>query len=204
MISAAASYAFAGSTKPLKIVAYGDSLMAGYGLAEADSYPNRLQEALRGRGLDVTVVNAGVSGDTTASGLARFDWAIDPETDAVIIELGANDALRGQSPQSARENLEQIMVRLRDRNIPALLVGMRAPMNWGPQYAEEFERIFPELAEQYDALLYPFFLDGVAMNRELNQPDGIHPNAEGVRVLVERTLPQVEKLIERALARTNG
>lgn len=192
------------SAKPIKIAVYGDSLVAGYGLSEAESYPAQLEVALKAKGIDVDILNAGVSGDTTGSGLARFDWAVAPDVDAVILELGANDALRGQPPSQARANLDAILSRLKERDIPTLIVGMRAPSNWGAEYAREFDAIYPELARTYDAVLYPFFLEGVATNLSLNQSDGIHPNAAGVKVLVERTLPFVEQLIEKVSARSRG
>ena len=193
--------AFAASDKPITIVAFGDSLTAGFGLNESDAFPSRLEAELKKRGHNVAVSNAGVSGDTTTAGLARFDWAIADDTDAVILELGANDALRGQSPERARANLTEIMRRLSERSIPVLIAGMHAPTNWGAAYAKEFDTIFPDLAETYDAILYPFFLEGVALKPELNLKDGMHPNADGVAEIVRRILPDVERLITRAAER---
>jgi acyl-CoA thioesterase I len=193
-----AFHASAGQAKPLKIVAFGDSLTAGYGLDANDAFPSQLEAALEKRGHKVSVANAGVSGDTTAAGLARFDWAIPSDADAVIVELGANDALRGLDPKVARTNLDEILAKLSKRNLPVLIAGMAAPRNLGDQYVEKFDPIFADLAQKYDALLYPFFLDGVALNPDLNLPDGLHPTAKGVAVIVERILPKVEALIDRA------
>ncbi len=188
----------AAQNRTIRIVAFGDSLTAGYRLAPAQAFPVRLEAKLKERGHDVAVANAGVSGDTTAAGLARLDWAIPDDADAVIVELGANDALRGLDPAQARRNLDTILQRLKAKGVAVLIAGMRAPRNYGPEYAEAFDRIFPELATQYDALLYPFFLDGIALDAALNLDDGIHPNARGVDVIVERILPKVEELIARA------
>ncbi|MCP4384794.1 MAG: arylesterase [Hyphomicrobiales bacterium] len=183
---------------PLKLVVLGDSLTAGYGIDQNASFPAQLEQALNARGHDVIIVNAGVSGDTASDGLARVDWSVDTETDAVIVELGANDALRGVDPTITRDALDQLLARLvNDRGLPVLLAGMMAPRNLGAEYAEAFDTIYSDLAEHYDALLYPFFLDGVATRADLNQADGIHPSAEGVAVIVERILPSVEALIER-------
>ena len=186
---------------PLRIVALGDSLTAGYQLAPTDAFPAKLQAALRAKGYDVEVVNAGVSGDTAANGLARLDWSVPAETDAVIVELGANDMLRGLDPARTRATLAEILARLRARGLPVLLAGMRASPNLGPDYVAAFDAIFPDLARQYGALLYPFFLDGVALDRGLTLPDGLHPNAPGVDVIVARILPSVEALMSRARPR---
>jgi acyl-CoA thioesterase-1 len=185
----------AAAPKPISVVAFGDSLTAGLGLAAPDAFPAKLQTALRAKGHDVTIVNAGVSGDTTADGLARLDWSIPDGTDAVIVELGANDALRGIDPAVTRKSLDAILHRLHDRGLPVLLCGMRAPPNLGDEYAKRFEAIFPELAKQYGALLYPFFLDGVAAQRALTQADGLHPTANGVDVIVQKILPEAEALL---------
>jgi acyl-CoA thioesterase-1 len=182
----------------LKIVALGDSLTAGYGLAASEAFPVRLQRSLAAKGIATDIANAGVSGDTTSGGLARFDWSVPDGTDAVILELGANDALRGVDPKVARDALEAMLRRLGDRHIPVLLCGMVAPRNMGPDYAKAFDAIYPDLAKQYGAILYPFFLDGVAAEPKLNQRDGLHPTAAGVDVIVERILPAVERLVAAA------
>lgn len=187
--------------KPLRIVAFGDSLTAGYGLRPGQGFTDVLQMALKGRGKNVEVVNAGVSGDTTAAGLGRLDWVIDDTADGVIVELGANDALRGQPPEQARANLDAILTRLTARNLPVLLAGMRAPENWGEDYRRRFDAIFAELAAKHGVLLYPFFLDGVALDRSLNLDDGLHPNAKGIAKIVERILPSVEQLVVQAESR---
>jgi acyl-CoA thioesterase I len=186
------------AAETLRIVALGDSLTAGYGLDAEDSFPAVLEAELRQRGHDVTVINAGVSGDTTRGGLERLDWAVPDGTDAVIVELGANDALRGIEPGATRANLDSIVAQLVERDIAVLLAGMQAPPNLGDDYAAAFNAIYPDLAERYDILLYPFFLDGVAAEPRLNQPDGMHPTAAGVKVIVERMIEPVEALIAAA------
>jgi len=191
---------FAQNNRPLRIVAFGDSLTAGYGLPDGDSFPSQLQRALKARGHDVEIVNAGVSGDTTGMGLERFDWAIPEGAGAVIVELGANDALRGLPPEAARRNLEAILKKLAERKLPVLIAGMRAPRNLSEPYTTKFDRMYPELAGTYGALLYPFFLDGVALDAKLNLGDGIHPNTAGIAEIVRRMLPMVEELIGRAKA----
>jgi acyl-CoA thioesterase-1 len=185
----------------VNVVALGDSLTAGLGLAEADAFPAKLQDALRAKGYRVTIANAGVSGDTTADGLARLDWSAPDGTDAVIVELGANDALRGLDPAVARKSLDAILRRLHERGLPVLLCGMRAPPNLGDDYARRFEAIFPDLAKKYGDLLYPFFLDGVAAQRTLTQADGLHPTAAGVDVIVQKILPQAETLLAAVAAK---
>ncbi len=185
------------STAPIRIVAFGDSLTAGYMLKPSEAFPAQLAEVLKAKGYAVSLSNAGVSGDTTAAGLARLDWAVPEGTEAVILELGANDALRGIDPKVTRANLEAILSRLKARNIDVLVTGMRAPKNMGDEYAERFEAVFPELAETHEALFYPFFLDGVALNPKLNLEDGMHPTGEGVGVIVAGILPTVETLITR-------
>jgi acyl-CoA thioesterase-1 len=182
---------------PVKLVAFGDSLTAGYLLPPDQSFPAQLDAALAAKGYTVEVTNAGVSGDTTAAGLERFDWAVPPGTDAVILELGANDALRGQSPADAKANLEQLISKLKARNIAVLLAGMRAPKNWGEAYASEFDGMYAEIAAKHDLILYPFFLDGVALDPSLNLDDGLHPNGKGVAEIVKRILPKVEDLLRR-------
>lgn len=188
----------AAAADTVRIVALGDSLTAGYGLEAQDSFPAVLEAELKSRGHDVEVVNAGVSGDTTRGGLERLDWAIGDDADAVIVELGANDALRGIEPGATRDNLDAIVGRLVERDIPVLLAGMQAPPNLGDNYAAEFNAIFPDLAETHGVLLYPFFLEGVAAERELNQSDGMHPSEAGVREIVDRMIEPVEALIAEA------
>ena len=185
---------------PVKIVALGDSLTAGYGLPADAAFPVRLERALTGKGLAVDVINAGVSGDTSADGLARLDWSVPDDTDAAIVELGANDALRGIDPQLTRAALDAILTRLAARRLPVLLAGMRAPPNMGAEYAKTFNTIYPDLAAAHGVLLYPFFLDGVAAEPRLNQGDGVHPTAAGVDVIVARLLPKAEELVTRARA----
>ena len=171
------------------IVAFGDSLTAGYGLPQPDAFAARLDAALDAAGIKARVVNAGVSGDTSAGGLARIDWLLAEKPDRVIVELGANDALRGLDPEETRRNLGAIIERIKGAGARVLLAGMRAPPNMGREYAAEFDRIFPELAKRHKVPLYPFFLDGVAADPALNQADGIHPNAKGVAVIVDKILP---------------
>jgi acyl-CoA thioesterase-1 len=186
---------------PVRIVAFGDSLTAGYMLAGGDAFPAQLERKLKSAGLNVEIINAGVSGDTTAGGLARLDWSIPDGTEAVILELGANDALRGLEPGKVRQNLGNIIERLKARGIEVLMTGMLAPGNFGESYALAFNAIFPDLAKRHDLLLYPFFLQGVAMRPKLNLGDGMHPNAEGVSVIVTGIAPKVEELIARVQAR---
>jgi acyl-CoA thioesterase I len=183
---------------PLKIVALGDSLTAGHGLPGDEAFPARLQKALRAKGYDVKIVNAGVSGDTTTAGLDRLAWSVPEDTDGVILELGANDALRGVDPKVTKATLEKILDRLAKRHIPVLLAGMESPRNMGPEYVKTFDAIYPALAAHYDVVFYPFFLAGVAADPKLNQADGMHPNAQGVDIIVQRMLPSVEQLIARA------
>jgi len=185
------------SAQPIKIVAFGDSLIAGFGLKANESFPAQLENALRKKGHNVEIVNAGVSGDTTAGGLSRLDWSIQDGTDAAIVVLGANDMLRGMEPEVARKNLDQIVNRLKARKIEVILGGMRAAPNLGADYAKKFDAIYADLAKEHDILIYPFFLDGVAGQRDLNLSDGIHPTPKGVSLVVERILPSVESLIER-------
>jgi acyl-CoA thioesterase I len=183
---------------PVTIVALGDSLTAGYGLPAKDGFVPRLQAALTAKGFSVRIVNAGVSGDTASDGLARLDWSVPAGTDAVIVELGANDMLRGIRPDVTRAALNSILQRLTERHIAILFCGMRAAPNMGAEYGQAFERIYPELAGKYPVLFYPFFLDGVAADPNLVQGDGMHPNAAGVQVIVARILPEAEQLAARA------
>lgn len=189
---AATSPAVAETTK---ILVLGDSLTSGFGLRSEESFPAKLEAKLGGGGLDVRVVNAGVAGDTTAGGLARLDWALADKPDLVILELGANDALRGIDPDRVRANLDKIIAKMQTSGAKLLLAGMRAPPNWGEEYQDKFDRIYPELARARDVPLYPFFLDGVATKPELNQPDGLHPNERGVAAVVDRIAPVVARLI---------
>jgi len=183
------------AAEPLKIVALGDSLTAGYGLSAPEGVVPRLQAALAAKGIAVEIENAGVSGDTASDGLARLDWSVPQGTDAVIVELGANDMLRGIKPEVTRVALDTILSRLAARHITVLLCGMRAAPNLGVDYGQAFERIYLELASKYGVALYPFFLDGVAGNLSLLQRDGLHPNASGVDAIVTHILPQLETLI---------
>jgi acyl-CoA thioesterase-1 len=183
---------------PVRIVVLGDSLTAGLGLPANAAFPARLEQALRAKGIAVEISNAGVSGDTASGGLARLDWSVPEGTEAVIVELGANDTLRGIDPKVTRQALEEIVRRLRVRGIAVLLAGMRAAPNLGPDYARDFEAIYSDLAARNDLLLYPFFLDGVATDAKLNQRDGLHPTAAGVDAIVARILPKAEELVARA------
>jgi acyl-CoA thioesterase-1 len=180
---------------PVKIVVLGDSLSAGLGLPAADAFPAQLEKALKDKGLNVAIDNAGVSGDTASGGLGRLDWSVPVGTQGVILELGANDALRGIDPKVTRAALEEILKRLKARDVAVLLCGMVAPPNYGAEYATRFNAIFPDLAKIYDVPLYPFFLDGVAANTRLNQADGMHPTAAGVAVIVDHILPTVEAFL---------
>jgi acyl-CoA thioesterase-1 len=180
--------------KTPEILAFGDSLTAGFGLAPDASFPTRLEAKLRADGIEARVVNAGVSGDTTAGGLARLDWALADKPDLVILELGANDALRGIDPATVRDNLDKMITKIQASGAKLLLAGMQAPPNWGKDYQQKFDRIYPELAQAHNVPLYPFFLDGVAMKAELNQPDGLHPNERGVAAVVDQIAPYVARL----------
>ena len=174
------------------ILALGDSLTAGYGLDAGQSFPDKLQEALRAKGHDVTIINAGVSGDIAAQGAERLEWALTDDVKLVLVELGANDALRGLDPAQAKAALHEILTKLKTRNIPVLLLGMKAPPNMGKDYQAKFDAIYPDLAAEFGATLYPFFLEGVAAQQALNQPDAIHPNEKGVAIIVAKLLPIVE------------
>lgn len=181
---------------PIEIVAFGDSLSAGYGVGPGEAFPDQLQAALKAAGYDAVVANAGVSGDTTTGGLARLDWSVPDTADLVIVELGANDALRGIAPEITEKNLDAILARLKERGIPTLLAGMIAPPNMGPDYADGFNPLYERLAAKHGVPLYPFFLEGVAAQAALNQADYMHPNAEGVKIVVERILPVVTKALD--------
>jgi acyl-CoA thioesterase I len=185
--------AFAG---PIKVVVLGDSLSAGLGLSASDAFPARLKKALEDKRIDVDIVNAGVSGDTASGGRDRLDWSVGEGTEAVIVELGANDALRGTDPSVTRAALSDILNRLKARGIAVLLCGMLAPPNYGRDYADRFNAIYPDLAKSYGVTLYPFFLDGVAADKTLNQADGIHPTPAGVDIIVKNILPTVEAFLD--------
>ena len=179
----------------VNIIAIGDSLTAGYGLAQSESFPAQLQAALQAVGEEVKIINSGVSGDTSAGGRARLEWALSLQPDAVILELGANDGLRGLDPRDTEANLSQMIADIQKRALPVLLTGMRAPPNLGQQYGTEFNNLFRRLAKKHRLLFYPFFLEGVAAVPALNQMDGIHPNAAGIGEIVKRILPFVRALI---------
>ncbi len=200
LICVLAGGARAADERPVKIVVLGDSLSAGLGLPAAATFPAKLAQALKAKGIGASVVNAGVSGDTASGGLGRLDWSVPDGTDAVIVELGANDALRGLDPQLAKTALDGILGKLDGRHIAVLLAGMKAPRNMGSDYVRSFDAIYPALASAHRLVFYPFFLDGVATDPKLNQRDGLHPNAAGVDVIVARIMPQVEELIARARA----
>lgn len=189
------------ASQPLRIVVLGDSLVAGFGIKPSEAFPAQLERALKERGHAVEVINAGVSGDTTAGGLDRVGWAVPERTGAVILELGANDALRGLDPRRAKSNLDRIITTLKAGGAEVLLAGMLAPRNLGEPYTRAFDAIYPELAAKHGLLLYPFFLDGVALNAKLNLDDGLHPNSRGVAEITKKILPSVEQLIERARAK---
>ena len=200
MLLMAAGTAFAQTsaardTKPIKMVVLGDSLSAGLGLSASSAFPARLQKSLETKGIAVDMINAGVSGDTTSGGRDRLDWSVPEGTEAVILELGANDALRGIDPKVTRAALTDILTRLKARKIAVLLCGMVAPPNYGSDYSARFNAIYPELAKSFGVPLYPFFLEGVATDARLNQADGLHPTAEGVDVIVKNILPTVEAFL---------
>ncbi len=181
--------------EPVKLVGFGDSLMAGYQLPAADAFPVKLEAALCAKGHEVEIANAGVSGDTTSGGLARLDWSIPDGTEGVILELGANDALRGIAPEQTEKNLDAMLTRLKERGIPVLLAGMLAPPNMGADYAERFNGIYKRLSEKHGVPLYPFFLEGVVTKADLQIEDGMHPNSAGVDVMVQSFLPAAEAFL---------
>jgi acyl-CoA thioesterase-1 len=187
--------ALAQAAKPIKMVVLGDSLSAGLGLAGSAAFPVRLQKALKAKGIEVDMINAGVSGDTTSGGRDRLDWSVPDGTEAVILELGANDALRGIDPKVTRAALTEILTRLQARKIAVLLCGMLAPPNYGADYSAKFNAIYPDLAKTFQVPLYPFFLEGVATDAKLNQADGLHPTAEGIDTIVKNILPAVEAFL---------
>jgi len=184
--------------RPLAILAFGTSLTEGFGVPPGEDFTAVLQAKLNAASIAARVVNGGVSGDTSADGLSRLDWSLADHPDAAIIEMGSNDALRGLDPKDTEKNIAAILAKLKGAHVPVLLLGMKAPRNLGPEYASQFDPIYARLAAQYGDLLYPFILDGVALNPRLNQADGIHPNPAGVKVIVNRMLPYVEKLIAEA------
>ena len=190
-----AQTAATGATRPIKVVVLGDSLSAGLGLPAAAAFPARLQKALENKGIKVDMINAGVSGDTSSGGRDRLDWSVPEGTDAVIVELGANDALRGIDPKVTRSALTDILTRMKARGIAVLLCGMYAPPNYGSDYAARFNAIYPDLAKSFEVPLYPFFLEGVATEAKLNQADGMHPTAEGVDMIVRNILPTVQAFL---------
>jgi acyl-CoA thioesterase-1 len=194
-VTAGAQTRTADVAKPIKVVVLGDSLSAGLGLPAAAAFPSRLQKSLATKGIAVDMINAGVSGDTSSGGRDRLDWSVPEGATAVILELGANDALRGTDPAVTRSAISDILTRLKARGISVLLCGMMAPPNYGSDYAARFNAIYPDLAKSFGVPLYPFFLEGVAADAKLNQADGIHPTAEGVDVIVKNILPTVEAFL---------
>lgn len=187
--------------KPVRIVAFGTSLTQGYNLPPGTEFTTVLQSALKAKGYDVEIVNAGVSGDTSAGGFARLDWALSEHVDGAMVEFGSNDALRGLDVKQTRANLDQILKKLKAKKIPVLFIGMKAPRNLGPEYESAFDGMYPELAKAHGVLFYPFFLDGVAANPAMNQEDGIHPNEKGTQIIVRGMLPYAEKLLAQMNAR---
>ena len=182
---------------PVKILALGTSLTQGYGLPPGTEFTTQLQQALKAQGIDAEIVNAGVSGDTSADGLSRLDWSLADHPDAAIVEMGSNDMLRGVSPAETEKNLRAMLTTFQKDHIPVLLTGMQAQRNLGAEYVAQFDAIYPKLAKEFPVIFYPFFLDGVALNPKLNQADGLHPNPAGVKIIVARMLPDVKKLIAK-------
>ncbi|MBO9629045.1 MAG: arylesterase [Shinella sp.] len=195
LLSASAALA-----EPIKLVGFGDSLMAGYQLPASDAFPVKLEAALKAKGYDVEIANAGVSGDTSSGGLARLDWSVPDGTKGVILELGANDALRGIAPEETEKNLDAMLTRLKERGIAVLLAGMLAPPNMGADYEKRFNGIYQRMAEKHGVALYPFFLDGVAAQADLQIDDGMHPNPAGVDVMVAKILPTAEAFLKSVIA----
>jgi acyl-CoA thioesterase-1 len=183
--------------RPVKILALGSSLTQGYGLPPGTEFTTQLQQALKAQGIDAEVVNAGVSGDTSADGLSRLDWSLADHPDAAIVEMGSNDMLRGVSPAETEKNLRAMLTTFQKDHIPVMLTGMQAQRNLGADYVAQFDAIYPKLAKEFPVIFYPFFLDGVALNPKLNQADGLHPNPAGVKIIVARMLPDVKKLIAK-------
>lgn len=194
----------AAEAKSLRILAFGTSLTQGYNLPPGTDFCSVLQARLRSKGRDVTIINAGVSGDTTSGGLARLDWLLEDPADGVILELGSNDALRSFDPAIPEKNLDEILTKLKAHKLPVLFAGMKSPRNMGPEYTTRFDAIYPALAKKHDVLFYPFFLEGVAAQPKLNQADGMHPNEKGTQVIVTNILPHVEKLIAQIKSRPAG
>jgi acyl-CoA thioesterase-1 len=186
------------SAAPIKILAFGTSLTQGYGLPPGTEFTTVMQQKLKAAGIDAKLVNAGVSGDTSSDGLSRLDWSLADHPDAAIVEMGSNDALRGIDPALTEKNISAMLGKFKAAHVPVLLLGMEAPRNLGPEYQKAFDPIYPRLAKQYGVLLYPFVLDGVVLNPKLNQADGMHPNPAGVKVIVDRMLPYVKKLVAEA------
>ena len=183
---------------PIKILAFGTSLTQGYGLPPGTEFTVVMQQKLKAAGIDATIINAGVSGDTSSDGLSRLDWSLADHPDAAIVEMGSNDALRGIDPALTEKNISAMLGKFKAAHVPVLLLGMKAPRNLGPEYEKVFDPIYPKLAKEYGVLLYPFMLDGVALNPKLNQADGIHPNPAGVKIIVDRMFPYVQKLVAEA------
>ncbi|MDM9621385.1 arylesterase [Rhizobium sp. AC44/96] len=195
VIVASLLFCVAADAKTIRLVGFGDSLMAGYQLPPGDGFPEKLQAALKAKGIDVEIANAGVSGDTTTGGLARIDWSVPDGTDGVILELGANDALRGIPPEQSEKNLDEMIARLKGRGIAVLLAGMMAPPNMGGDYAARFNPIYQKLSQKHGVALYPFFLDGIVLDAGLKLEDGMHPNSKGVDVMVEKMEPAITQFI---------
>lgn len=198
LLAAALLVPAAASAAPIKILAFGTSLTQGYGLPPGTEFTTVMQQKLKAAGIDAKLVNAGVSGDTSSDGLSRLDWSLADHPDAAIVEMGSNDTLRGIDPALTEKNISAMLGKFKAAHVPALLLGMEAPRNLGPEYQKAFDPIYPRLAKQYGVLLYPFVLDGVVLNPKLNQADGMHPNPAGVKVIVDRMLPYVKKLVAEA------